>query len=186
MFLETKYKIETNNVYIVVRRQTKERLAKTCFRGTDKPLAGNFSIWNDIYDLFANPTVIQDFIHDADEAVREQSWGTNSVSIKLDSPVGWAGTDDVARYRLEDLESFQPNRRSCALRVRQDRLDLKAPQTDLLTIVYELRHEQDFKESRIILIVHSVYPGHDIGELGGDITFREKCVFFDWSHPGSV
>ena len=94
--------------------------------------------------------------------------------------VGWPGTDELTKYKPEDLEEFSPNRHSKALRVKKDRLDLLVPLTNFVTLVYELRPER----YQTAIIVHSMYPGKDIGELHGNITEREKVVFFDWDHPG--
>jgi len=34
------------------------------------------------------------------------------------------------------------------------------------------------------VVIKSIYPGNDIGDLEGNITKREGVVFFDSNHPG--
>ena len=96
--------------------------------------------------------------------------------------VGWESTSALSDYKEDDLERFTINRRSKGLRVKMCRTDLLAPKTCELTIVYELKIEDD----KLVAIIHSIYPGQDIGELRGNVTVREKRVFFDWNHPGQI
>jgi hypothetical protein len=180
MLINTNIRVCGSPVVMIVRQITEERLVKTCFRGIDVKLAGNFLRWNSSFELLSDAHVKYMFIRDIDEAFRNNSWN-NSVCIEYGLPVGWSGTDDVSKYSQSDLEDFEPNRRSRASRVRLDRRDLLAPKTDLLTIVYELKREET---GYIVAVVHSIYPGKDIGELRGDITQSEQVVFFDWNHPG--
>jgi hypothetical protein len=166
-------------VALIVRYATEERLATTCFRGKTKNLAGNFFRWENVGELFREQIVIDAFLKEIETALTDDSL-SNSVCIEFGAPIGWTGTDHVQKYHHECLEKFTPNRKSYALRVKTDRSDLAAPRTSLLTIVYEIRPEED----QTCIIIHSIYPGKDIGELKGDITARESCVFFDWNHPG--
>jgi hypothetical protein len=59
----------------------------------------------------------------------------------------------------------------------------KAPLTNKLTVVFEFQLATEDRPH--LMIVHSLYPGEDIGELSGDITENEGRVFFDWDHPGA-
>lgn len=174
-------KIETTPgpIVIIVRDQTQERLAGTCFRGDPLNRAGIFSLWNDSWETLNDGLLTQYLVADARAALEKKS-RTNSLCVKYFKTVGWSGTDDLEKYKPEDLETFNPNRHSCALRVKIGRKDLLAPVTNFVTLVYEIRQERN----QIAIIVHSMYPGKDIGELHGNITEREKVVFFDWDHPG--
>jgi len=96
--------------------------------------------------------------------------------------VGRSSTGKLADYPAEALVPYQPNKRSQALRIRPERRDILAPPTCILTIVYQRKPPDD--EGRQVVIVHSLYPGPDIGQLRGDITAREGVVFFYWEHPG--
>jgi hypothetical protein len=167
---------------IVVRKSAEERLAKTCFRGTDVKKAGNFSLWNSCEELFSDRLVLGRFLFDIDELWKERDFSTHSTSILHDTYVGWESTDWFENYVPDDVEWFQPNRNSSAFRVKSDRLDLPAPKTCNLTIVFEFKEERD----RPVAVVHSIYPGDDIGELKGNVTERESRFFFDWNHPGEA
>jgi hypothetical protein len=182
MFLNTRCIINHKPVVVIVRHDTESRLAKTCFRGPHLKVAGNFSSWANCGELFKNRFIVSELVNDAREALRVNE-RTNSVTIALENLCGWSGTDGLGKYNHRALERFEPNRRSFAWRVRTHRRDLLAPRTHILTVVYELKEEAD--KDQIAVIVHSIYPGSDIGELVGDITQREKRIFFDWNHPGA-
>jgi hypothetical protein len=181
MLIKTKHP-SLGATVIVVRQQTQDRLATKCFRGKPANRAGNFLRWQNAHELFESEFVTQSILADVSEAYAKKS-RTNSVCIDFGSHIGWSGTDDLGKYKTEDLERFEPNRRSWALRVNLGSGGrLPAPPTSFLTIVYEIREEP----GQVAVIVHSMYPGKDIGELVGNITERENCVFFDWEHPGAT
>jgi len=180
MHLDTKATIGGHPVFIIIRHHTEERLAGTCFRGKSKNLAGNFCRWENGSELFADRSVLSKFLREIQEAFWVGDY-TSSICFEFDSAVGWTGTDKREGYRGEDLEEFNPNRRSRALRVKLTSLHVPVPTTRLITFVCEIKEEGE----KIVVIVHSVYPGRDIGELRGYITEREHCVFFDWNHPGA-
>lgn len=181
MVIETGVCISGSLVIVAIHPKTEERLATRHFRNRIN-VASNFAVWRNAAQVFANAEVMQQLLADVGKAFKASRW-QNSVEIDLDSPVGWSGTDDVDRYRSDDLEDFIPGKRewNTAKRVKLDRTDLRAPATTILTIIYDIRREL---EGPIMVTVRSMYPGYDIGELAGDITGREKCVFFDWDHPG--
>ena len=179
MFLQTDHFIDDLLVFIVVRRDTELRLRKTCFRGKDEKLAGNFSAYGDCMELFIDPKIVAGLMSDATIGLALGDT-TRSVFIPAGKQVGWEGTDCLANYVDEDLEPFSPNHKSRAFRVKTDLTTLTAPRTDLVTIVYEVKNEGH----QIAIVVHSIYPGLDIGELDGDVTERESRVFFDLNHPG--
>lgn len=167
---------------IIVRRTTEERLWSKCFRGTALPLAGNFQRWCSADQLFRDREVMEHFLTELDELWSKQEFGTSSVSIVHSMPVGWESTDELQSYTKDDLEEFHLNRKSWGLRVKPSRTDLLAPKTHEFTLVFEFKSEGD----EAVAVVHSIYPGKDIGELDRDVTDREKRVFFDWEHPGAV
>jgi hypothetical protein len=169
-------------VLIIVRRPTEERLRTKCFRGKHVALAGNFCLWDSVESLFHDPIVIEQFLEELHEAWTQRDLGTHSQSITHEVVVGWDSTDPLENYAPDDLEPFNPNRRSQGLRVKLDRTDLFAPKTQLLTLVYEFKSE----DGNPVAVVHSIYPGIDIGELDGDVTLREQRVFLDWTHQGEA
>lgn len=171
---------------IIVRRDTEDRLLTTCFRGRHRRLAGNFRLFRNAHDVFDNVLIRRAFekqIRDEINGLHRKRGSSANVSFTVHGPpqLGWESTDRRDRYAEEALESFQPNRVSTALRVKTARTDLQVPFTDLVTFVCEVKRERH----EWTVIVQSMYPGVDIGELRGDVTKREKRVFFDWDHPGA-
>lgn len=169
----------TPEIVFVVRNRTEDRLKKRCFR-IDTKRAGLFDRWSSAETLLRDPAILRGLAADVLECWNDGGVGlTYSVQITCDRSVGWASTmpsDDIDFY---DLECFELGR-GCALRVKLDRQHLRAPRTDDVTIVYELKEEYGHPTA----VVHSIYPGPDIGPLEGNITEREGVVFFDWDHPG--
>lgn len=164
---------------IIVRRSTEERLQMKCFRGS-LAFAGNFLRWNSADELFRDGEVMQHFLAELDEMWSKQDFATHSVNIVCSVPLGWESSASCEDYSKNDLEQFNLNRRSWGLRVKLSQKNLLAPRTSELTVVYEFKSE----DGKAVAIVHSIYPGSDVGELNGDVTEREKRVFFDWNHPG--
>ncbi len=165
---------------VVIPRRTEDRLRTTCFRGSTRALAGNFSCWNSARNLFQDKTVRKQLSKHIVDMWSEGIFETQSIQITCKESIGWESTVPIEIYAPEVLERFDLNRRSFGLRIKRDRTDLLAPQTQKLTLVVEFRCENDQPK----VIVHSMYPGEDIGELDGDVTDREQRVFFDWNHPG--
>jgi hypothetical protein len=161
--------------------RTESRLWRTCFRGKTVPLAGNFSKWEFATQLIRDDEVLKQFMETIEETLKEEAYGTNSMTIECSSFVGWSSTDTIHKYEERNCERFSPNRVSTALRVKMG-LHFFAPLTNRLTIVYEYKKEGNTD----VIIVHSMYPGDDIGELKGDVSARENVVFFDWNHPGQA
>lgn len=173
--------VEGTPATIVVRKMTKNRLRETCFRGTGMKKAGNFSRWNSAKELFRDKVVLEWFLGHIAELCYKVDVGTYSCCLRsYPGHVGWESTDWLRKYDSEDLEEFVLNRKSTGLRVKFDRVDLRAPKTCSLTIVFELKEEH----RRPVAVIHSIYPGEDVGELVGNVTERESRVFFDWDHPG--
>jgi hypothetical protein len=163
---------------IIMRQHTKDRLANTCFRGTQVTCAGNFRLWHSANELF-DSWILKELADYVSEHISEYP-GTHRITIDYKRYVGWSSTAPRADYQCDDLESFEPNRKSTALRLKLTATHLKAPQTSLIMIIFELK----FEHGQPVAVVHSLYPGADIGELCGDISEREKVIFFDWNHPG--
>jgi hypothetical protein len=154
-------------------------LLTTCFRNTSSPLAGNFLSWKSLQDLFHDHEVMRHFLAEMEEMCLLRDFTTHSFSFMHPEIVGWESTAALSSYNEDSLERFTRSR-SNWLRIKPCRTDLLAPKTHEVTIVYELKPEAD----QMVAVVHSIYPGQDIGELRGNVTDREKRVFFDWNHPG--
>ena len=166
-------------VAIIAQKYTERRLQNTCFRGPERRLAGNFLRWRNLVQVLNDGIVLGQLMEAVENAILENE-RQNSLTVDYPEPVGWSSTDRLERYRPEDLEPFKLNKRSTALRLKADRTHLAAPSTSFLTIIFEA----SLHDKPPAVVIRSVYPGEDIGELDGDLTAREKCVFFDWSHPG--
>lgn len=164
---------------VIMRRNTIERLRDTCFRGPSIARAGNFSAWPDVHVFIHDNRILDKIISEMRELALEDLSETHSFEIEFETPVGWSSTGKMDDYPREDLEEFTPNRRSNALRVKRD-IGHLARRTNLVTIIFELKDEGH----SMTAVVHSLYPGRDIGELFGDVSSREQIVFFDWAHPG--
>ncbi len=178
--MKNQYHRGRTNILVVARQDAEARLAKTCFRGVHSKLGGNFFKWESVSHLFSDWIIVKELLDEVEEQIAKREFGTNSVQIEYDEPVGWSSTEKLEHFKPEDLEDFEPNKRSVAKRVKTTRTDILAPQTSFVTIVYELKPEG----REYVVLIRSVYPGEDIGELAGDITAEEGCVFFDWNHPG--
>jgi len=167
---------------IIVRAATEERLRAKCFRGRTVCKAGNFSRWSTPVQLFSDTLILEQFLDEISVLWDKKDFGTHSVEIRCDNIVGWSSTAPTIDFAPDSLEQFNPNRKSVALRVKLFRTDLLARQTKLVTIVYEFKVEA----GNPVAVVHSAYPGEDVGELEGDVTAREERIFFDWNHPGDT
>lgn len=180
MFFKTLFRIRDVPVAVIVRPEIEERLFKHHFRGRGKRLAGNFCAFEKCFDLFRrNPPWIASFVSDARQAL-DEDYEEAGYSFDWGSTVGWAGAAQIERFSNDQIERFRPNRHSYAMRVRKNRTDILAPLTSIVTIVYEIQVERH----QVTLLIRSIYPGKDIGEITGNITNRERIVFFDWDHPG--
>lgn len=178
---------QQREVTVICRGKAEGRLAGTCFRLLDEPRAGNFMRLASAQDLAENELVreafMKSFIDASEDELGIPDTGlsrTIRFCVDLGCPVGWTSTDLVTRYSDDVLEPFNPNRVSAALRVKLSQTLIKAPKTSLVTIVYELRNEA----GNLIIVIHTTYPGPDIGPIEGDITANKGVVFFDFNHAG--
>lgn len=180
MYLERRIEDGTL-VAVIVRSHTKDRLARTCFRGRNVRRSGNFFRWESAEELFRERYVWIYFTKEVAKVYAQKDLGTHSFEFNMGENVGWDGTSRLERFTSSELEEFKPNRRSRAFRVKRSETKQKAPMTTFVTFVYELKDEN----GKAVAIVHSIYPGVDVGDLDGDVTVREGRVFFDFDHPGA-
>ncbi|HCC83484.1 TPA: hypothetical protein DEP96_01390 [Candidatus Uhrbacteria bacterium] len=166
---------------LVVGPNTTERLSGTCFRGGRQ--AGDFLHWRSPDDVFADEYVRREFLADVGEVIgqrgQDRARRSQSLTIVCPGQIGWRGTHPSSLYSAQQLEQFQPNRRSTAWRIKPG--VALAPLTHDLTIIYDLLWNDDDEWA---VIVGSMYPGPDIGVLRGNITENEGIVFFAWDNPG--
>ncbi|MCB9816652.1 hypothetical protein H6786_04625 [Candidatus Nomurabacteria bacterium] len=99
----------------------------------------------------------------------------------LDEVYGWSATIPVDPELRAQTEPFMLNAHAIAWRFRYNS-DVLAPLTNEVTLVFSIREQKN----KLIILVHTMYPGADVGELDGDVTDRENVHFFDWDHPGEM
>lgn len=168
-------------VAVVVRAEARERLAERRFKGVDVAVAGNFSRWATLEEFMSDDVVLLALDEEFRKTYRKDDFRTKSFEIRFGGRwIGWSNTDNLEIYTEEMLEVFEPNRRSLGYRVKLDRTDLEAPRTDIVTVTYEFRDEPDGP----VAVIHSIYPGENIGVVRGDISRDKEIVFFDYNHPG--
>lgn len=174
--------LSTHIVKVVMRQNAKKRLKGTCFRDTNEPLAGNFRLWRRVSSIFNDRTINDKFRQQLEQIMKsDDRCGTHSFCVDYGRYVGWESTAPRDDYDPEDLEYFESgNGRWEAFRVKTNLTEIEAPATSTITFVVEIKDE----EGEYVAIIHSIYPGEDIGDLDGDITERENRIFFDWNHPG--
>jgi hypothetical protein len=170
-----------NAIRLIVPLGTLERLATTCFRGRMKNLAGNFKIWASASELLDDPMIAKELLAEI-ESMRKDGEvdGTFSITIVCDRPIGWSSTAKIAsQVSPSAVEKRNLNRHASALFVKES-TGIQAPLTDQVTFVCTAQLE----DRETLIIVRSIYPGDDVGELTGDMTARTGHVWFAWTHPG--
>ena len=63
-----------------------------------------------------------------------------------------------------------------------DSTGISAPRTRDVTVIYGISEGK--RGDDVVVILRSMYPGPDVGELKGDVSVREGRVFFDWNVAG--
>lgn len=165
---------------VIMRDYTFDRLRNTCFRGPAIVRAGNFSAWYGAKEFLRDERVQSAIISEMRELSKPGISETHSVEIEFDQSIGWSSTDDLSKFPMEHLLPFALNRKAYGLKVKPEHAQYLAPKTNVVTIIFELKDEGDSYTA----VVHSTYPGKDVGELSDNVSARENVVFFDWSHPG--
>lgn len=168
------------SIGIAVRLEAEQRISEKRFKGKSVPVAGNFSRWGSLYELMRDVKALSSLCAELENAYNVSEFGTHSFEVEFEDFIGWSNTDDLEIYNEDDLEEFNPNRKSVGYRVRMDRTRIKAPKTKVVTFVYEFRDEPALP----VAVIHSIYPGNDIGEVRGEISKDLSIVFFDYNHPG--
>jgi hypothetical protein len=175
------------NITIGMAEATTLRLGDTCFRKTDRPLAGNFIGWRSLSDILNDENFMSLLLQELDMVIAglQGDRARRYFSTVHTRPVGWSGTMPLRDIALDETERFAPNNSCTALRVKEDS-ECVAP------LSHEVTFSVDFMKIRDQwnLMVLSVYPGQNIGPLRSgdrmsvDITEREGVVFLRWTHPG--
>ena len=164
----------------------RQRLSKTCFRGSSVRAAGNFRLWDSFESLMADNKVLALFLGQLAETVADldhRDLVTESFTLEYGTHVGWASTMSMTALPADSkVQGFSLNKRGKGLKVMDP--TVLAPLTTELTFIVSIQLETIRGKRRWLVFVQSVYPGSDIGELRGNVSDREGVVFFDFGTPG--
>lgn len=184
--ITTKFKVEGIPLVIVVREKTTAFLRAKNFRGSHVHCAGNFSLWES-YELFLDDLEVQETLFDDVREALELEQCERTFDIDWNEIVGWTSTIPLESYDESALESFRPNAKSFALRIKKSRRDIQAPKTTHFTVSYELKREVDWVThlEQYTVVIFSIHTGQNIGTLEGHKSKPpDGVLFFDWNHPG--
>lgn len=176
---------------IILEQFHVNRLANSCFRDNNLPLAGNFIHWDSFPELLGDEIVEVELIEEGLEiieemlAANETARRNNRITIEHEEFVGWASAvsrKDLLTHEPLELELFDPNKNTTVYKIQSG--SVPAPLTKELTIVFDVQYYNGDWQ----IIVQTVYPGIDV-PLGTDpnnklIIDPNEIVFFDWEHPG--
>jgi len=174
----TDHYIDGRQVAIIMSRKNEERLSTRCFRGAGRALAGNFANWSNAYELFGDGKVASALLEKVEAAIRNRTYEL-STDFDLGEFVGWSSTDDLDIYDPRHLSVFRINKRAIGSMVAWN---YSAPRTNHLTVSCSIRLNENPAE--VVVIIHTVYPGRNVGVLVGDVSRRENVVFFPWDRVG--
>jgi hypothetical protein len=168
------------SVRFVVPRATRERLATTCFRHPSRGDAGRFASWRSADDVLSDLRIRKQLLIEVERHVRENKapGSTYSRTVTLPEFVGWESTLSFGEAKGVSVGDAAINRRATALFVDDD---TPAPRTRDVTVIFSV---DDGQHEDFVAFVVSIYPGLDVGELAGDVSRREGCVFFHWQARG--
>lgn len=182
-FLVSDLLVNNHRIMVVLPGEQVGRLATTCFRGGRNRLAGN-TRWDNFGQMMRDQDLFLAFAAMCRTCALEAVDDKFEESFEVDHPklfVGWDSTARRERIPEASLEEFKPSKRSRALRISRN-CSILAPLTKTLTFVCSFQHR--ILEHEWNVIIRSIYPGRDVGQLLGDVSLREGRVFFDWDHPG--
>lgn len=162
-----------------------DRLFTRHFQVVQRPMAAHFRRWRSVREMIkTDDQIYRELMHDIAESHQESGDGVYSTTFTHHDPVGWETSAPLAAFRLDELEPFRVNDRATALRVKRSVRDRPAPLTNLVTIAYEVMPDRDAPE-QLFVFIQDVHPGVDLGAREGDMTAREKRVFYSQGHWGA-
>ena len=171
-------------VSLVCQEATQQRLFPKHFKDRPRSLASHFKRWRSVREILKQDLqVFRNLLDDVSRAYEETGEGVYSVTIEHPDQIGWETSAPITAFRLDELEHFTLNRAASGLRLKRTATHYKAPLTHFVTIVYEIMHDRE-RANGLFVLIHDLYPGIDLGELVGNITTRERRVFYCIDHPG--
>lgn len=178
-------------VHLTFGERTLARLARTCFRGRECTLAGNFSRWETAEQFLRDEDAMTLFLGHVLAATDKLSVHEEvrkfNATFEMSQPVGWESTARRVDFRPHQLEEFTPPPTEFALQPSWKGLRVKlssgilAPPTRTVTVIYRLAFEPHGWGVEVM----STYPGQHLGRLLGNVTERTGRVFFPFDHPGA-
>ncbi len=173
---------------LILPAHDRERLSGTCFRGRHVAEAGNFFRWSSFRDMVADE-LFTDLFGDVLTDMVEENVGSlakgfgEPLTLPCAEPVGWTSALPRELVNGARLVLKRLNDRATMMAVALDDREHPAPRTNLVSMTLTIC--EDFKrESDLVAIVHTIYPGPHLGVLRGDITAVKGFVLFDFHHPG--
>jgi hypothetical protein len=169
-------------IALIMRKPAVLRLSTTCFRGRDKRLAGNLKLYDNFSQVMDDQLVVEGVFAELDKLFEDEMFNaTYSFTVKHTEPVGWSSTIMAKQLPGVKTEKQKLNKRSRASFVADPAI--MAPLTHSITFICELKYHTK-TDLRGAVMVHSLYPGPDVGDLRGDMTRETGMLWFPWTTPG--
>lgn len=169
-------------VEVVTAGPTGRRLTCTCFRGSSCRQAGNFFRWSCFGEFISDPFVLSQLLPILKELVKQELVNySHRHELEFDFDVGWDRIiefDELTAEQFDTCEELPLNRRGDVALHLPDNL-IKAPRTNVLTIVLTMRHIGHWQFG-----IWDIYPGEDAGEVKGDMSDEHGYIYLRWSNPG--
>lgn len=167
------------SVFVCFPKRQVERLQETCFRKAGH-YAGNFLHWREPGQFLSRAkALLEEVVFDE---LKKGLSGRVSFELDFGEAVGWSSTLEVQGLPPDlVVEERKLNGKAKAVFLLPENR-VKAQLTERVTCVGEIK-ENDHAYN---VVLYSVYPGRDVGELVGDVTAREGVVFLDWETRGET
>ena len=164
------------------------RMKGKCFRGGRmRAFAGAFALWGKIEDLFSHNPFISKLRRALTPLLRVNSYGVHRLELEFSEAIGWDSMVELEELDSDEAEACVDGPPEEHRREKwQGRFlpigVIEADLTDIMTIVVDIQPGRDGCEWGVF--IRTMYPGHDIGELSGNMTEKTGAVFLDFMNPG--
>ncbi len=175
---------------LILPERHNRRLRGKCFRGARmRAFAGAFALWGNFDELLDSEQFIAKLRDALRERLQDRRFGVHRLELKFDQAIGWDSLVELDELDSDEIEACiegPPHPRQRArwhgkfMPVGVTVADL----TDVMTIVVDIQPGRDGCTWGVF--VYTMYPGHDIGDLQGDMTEKTGAVFLDFMNPGET
>lgn len=177
------------NMHVVIPNHCRQTMMDRHFRGRGNRRAGNFSRWESPNVVLRDRRFGELFhaiCHDIKtELERHPPKYSSDYDQRFCVPypgiVGWSGTVPRSYVNGAELERFDINKHASGLKVMDS--EPLAPVTRLVSCTTRFRFHEAEPHNRVLML-YSLSPGPNVGELQGNVSEREGIVFFDFLHRG--